>query len=202
RSGRTKGSEMPSGLRDADELLRRLEHDRIEHFWVVYHDYSGIGCAKSVPPESFRGTVRDGLVFAMANLDMDVLDVQPPTAPFLADSGDFLAVPDPRSYSVLPRFPKTARAYAWMRATDGSPWQGCPRTRMEALVEELKQEGYSVQLALEPEFYLLKREDNGDYTAINQTRMFTLEGLQAEQPFVARIVEELRAMGISVAQIG
>src|SRR5262249_43951883 len=157
---------------------------------VAYHDYSGVGSAKTIPPESFRSAVHDGVVFAMANLDMDVLDVQPPTATMLADSGDFLAVPDPRSYAVLPRFPKTARAYTGMRATDGSPWQGCPRTRLEAVVDELQQEGYSVQVALEPEFYLLKREDTGDYSAINQTRMFTLEGLQAEQPFVARVVDE------------
>jgi glutamine synthetase len=193
---------MTSGLRDADELLRRLEHDRIEHFWVTYHDYSGVGSAKTVPPESFRSAVRDGAVFAMANLDMDILDVQPPTATLLGDSGDFLAVPDPRSYAVLPRFPKTARAYAWMRATDGSPWQGCPRTRLEGVVDEIQHEGYSVQIALEPEFYLLKREDNGDYSPINQTRMFTQEGLQTEQPFVSRVVDELRAMGIAVAQLG
>lgn len=193
---------MPSGLRNADELLRKLEQDRIEHFWVAYHDYSGIACAKSVPPESFRSTVRDGIVFAMANLDMDILDVQPTTATLLADSGDFLAVPDPRSYTILPRFPSTARANAWMRATDGSPWQGCPRTRLEAIDDELRRAGYSVQVALEPEFYLLKRQPNGDYSAINQTRMFTLEGLQVEQPFVARVVDELRAMGVSVPQIG
>jgi len=193
---------MPSGLRDADELLRRLEQDGIEHFWVAYHDYSGVASAKTLPPESFRSTVRDGVVFAMANLDMDILDVQPPTATFLADSGDFLAVPDPRSYSVLPRFAKTARAYAWMRTSDGSPWQGCPRTRLEAIVDELSAEGYSVQVALEPEFYLLTRDGNGEYVPVNQTRMFTMEGLQAEQTFVARVVGELRTMGVTVAQLG
>lgn len=193
---------MPSGLRDADELLRRLEEDGIEHFWIAYHDYSGIACAKNLPIESFRSATRDGVVFAMANLDMDILDVQPSTATLLADSGDFLAVPDPRSYAVLPRFPKTARAYAWMRATDGTPWQGCPRTRLEAAIEELRREGYSVQAALEPEFYLLIREEKGEYTPINQTRMFTMEGMQAEQPFVARVVDELRAMGIGIPQFG
>jgi glutamine synthetase len=193
---------MPSGLRDADELLQKLEQDGIEHFWVAYHDYSGVGCAKTVPPESFRSTVRDGLVFAMANLDMDILDVQPPTATYLADSGDFMAVPDPRSYAVLPRFPKTARAYAWMRSTDGVPWQGCPRTRLEGTMEELRREGYSVQCALEPEFYLLRRTEDGEYKAVNQARMFTMEGLEVENAFVARVVDELRAMGVAVAQLG
>lgn len=193
---------MVKGLRDADELLRRLEQDGIEHFWVIYHDYSGRACAKTVPPESFRGVVRDGVVFALANLDMDTLDHQPPTATLLADSGDFLAVPDPRSYAVVPRYPKTARAHAWMRATDGSPWPGCPRTRLEAVMEELRREGYSVQCALEPEFYLLTRRPDGEYEPVNLTRMFTLAGLEVEQRFVSRVVEELRAMGVIVAQLG
>src|SRR5688572_2844787 len=127
---------MASGLRDGNELLSQLEQDGIEHFWIAYTDYSGIACAKSVPPESFRSAVRDGSVFATANLDMDILDIQPPGATLLADSGDFLVVPDPSSYAVLPRFPKTARAHGWMRATDGSVWDGCPRTRLEKIVSE------------------------------------------------------------------
>src|SRR5215207_9461588 len=178
---------MASGLRDADGLLRRLDEDGIEHLWVAYHDYSGVPSAKTIPPESFRSSVRDGVVFAMANLDMDIRDVQPPTATLLGDSGDFLAFADPRSYSVLPRFPKTARVHAWMRATDGKPWQGCPRTRLEGVIEELRREGYSVQTALEPEFYLFKKDDRGEYSPINQTRMFTMEGLQVENEFSRRV---------------
>ncbi len=193
---------MDSGLRDADALLRRLEQDGIEHFWVIYHDYSGVACAKTIPPEGFRSAVRDGVVFAMANLDMDILDHQPPTATWLADSGDFLAVPDPRSYAVLPRFPKTARAHAWMRQTDGSAWQGDPRTRLEAVMDELRRAGYSVKCALEPEFYLLRRRDDGEYEPVNQTRMFTAAGLQVENTFVTQVIEELRAMGVIVAQLG
>jgi glutamine synthetase len=187
---------------DADQLIQWLDRDRIEHFWVVYHDYSGVGSAKSLPPEGFSSTVRSGVVFAVANLDMDILDHQPPTATWLADSGDFLAQPDPRSYHLLPRFPATARAHAWMRKPDGSPWQGCPRTRLDRILEELKAEGYSIQCALEPEFYLLHKIGESSYEPINSTRMFTVAGLHEEQGFSARLVDELRAMDIEVAQLG
>ena len=186
----------------ADELLARLQNDGIEHLWVAYHDYSGVASAKTVPPESFRSVTRDGVVFAIANLDMDINDVQSPSATWLGDSGDFMAVPDPTSYVTLPRYPKTARAYAWMRATDGSVWQGCPRTRLAAIEAELLTEGLTVQTALEPEFYLLKKDEHGDYLPINNTRMFTLQGLQAEQPLIAKIVDELRGMGVTVPQFG
>jgi glutamine synthetase len=193
---------MTSVPRDAEELLTRLEADGIEHFWTTYHDYSGLGCTKSIPPEGFRSAAHTGAVFAMANLDMDILDRQPPTATWLADSGDFLALPDPRSYTVLPRFPKTARANVWMRATDGSVWNGCPRTRLDAIVEELAGEGFVAKCALEPEFYLVRKVADAEYEPVNTTRMFTQAGLQEAQPFSSRIIDELRAMGVPVGQLG
>jgi glutamine synthetase len=197
-----KGLRMTSAPSNPQELLARLESDGIEHFWVTYYDYSGIGATKSIPPEGFASAVETGAVFAVANLDMDILDHQPSTATWLADSGDFLALPDPRSYAVVSRFPRTAKANVWMRATDGSVWDGCPRTRLDRIVEELEGEGYVAQCALEPEFYLLNKLSDTEYAPANATRMFTQEGLQQAQPFSAEVVDELRAMGVIVAQLG
>ena len=188
---------------DSTALLARLNADEIEHLWVIYHDYGGRAQGKTLPRESFRSAVNDGVVFAMANLDMDANDRQAAGATLLADSGDFLAVPDPRSYAVLPRYPRTARCHSWMRATDGSVWDGCPRTRLAAAVADLRDLGYSAQVALEPEFYLLyPGGGDADYAAINATRMFSQAGLAAERDFVERVIDELRAMGVTVAQLG
>ena len=189
---------------DSASLLVRLDADAIEHFWVAYHDYGGRAQAKTLPRESFGSAVNDGVVFAMANLNMAADDHQSMGATLLADSGDFLAVPDPRSYTVLPRFPGTARCHAWMRATDGSVWDGCPRTRLVVAIDELRDLGYSVQVALEPEFYLLHAlaGPDSDYAPVNSTRMFSQAGLATERVFVERVVDELRAMGVTVAQLG
>ena len=51
---------------DSASLLACLDADAIEHFWVAYHDYGGRAQAKTLPPESFRSAVNDGVVFAMA----------------------------------------------------------------------------------------------------------------------------------------
>src|SRR5215204_7566957 len=187
---------------DSGSLLARLDTDAIEHFWIAYHDYGGRAQAKTLPPQSFRGAVNDGVVFARANLDMRADDHQAAGATLLGDSGDFLAVPDPRSYAVLPRYPGTAACNAWMRATDGSVWDGCPRTRLEAVIDELDGLGYSAQVALEPEFYLLRPGDRDDYQPVNTTRMFTRAGLAAERVFIGRVVDELRSMGVTVSQLG
>ena len=190
---------MDDARSDAEVLMARLDADRIEHLWVVYHDYGGRAQAKTLPRESFRGAVADGVVFALANLNMAADDHQASGATLLADSGDFLAVPDPRSYAVLPRYPRTARCHAWMRASDGSVWDGCPRTRLAAAVADLRGLGYTAQVALEPEFYLLTGAEG---EPVNATPMFSQAGLAAEHAFVERVVDELRAMGVTVAQFG
>ena len=189
---------------DSAALLARLDADAIAHFWIAYHDYGGRAQAKTLPRESFRGAVNDGVVFAKANLNMAFDDHQAFGATLLADSGDFLAVPDPRSYAILPRYPGTARCHAWMRNTDSSPWDGCPRTRLAAAIAELRDLGYTAQVALEPEFYLLRPSEGhgADYTPVNTTRMFSQAGLATERIFVERVIDELRAMGVTVAQLG
>jgi glutamine synthetase len=187
---------------DSTALLSRLRTDGIEHLWVIYHDYGGRAEAKTLPPESFESAANSGVVFALANLNMAADDSQSLGATLLADAGDFLALPDPRSYAVLPRYPKTARCYAWMRATDGSVWDGCPRTRLDAVIDDLRELGYSVQVALEPEFYLLTPGEHGDYAPVNATRMFSQAGLATEHVFIDRVIDELRGMGVTVAQLG
>jgi glutamine synthetase len=193
---------MVDRLNGTNALLGQLKRDGIERLWVVYHDYGGRAQAKTLPPESFSGAIEDGVVFAMANLNMAANDHQATEATLLADSGDFLAVPDPRSYARLPRFPRTARCHSWMRATDGSVWEGCPRTRLAAAVEVLANLGYSAQAALEPEFYLLLANGVAEYEPANTTRMFSQAGLAAEHELIERVVDELREMGVTVAQLG
>ncbi|MDQ3044872.1 MAG: hypothetical protein M3R06_06960, partial [Chloroflexota bacterium] len=68
----------------SEEVLERLEADQIERLWVIYHDYSGRAEAKTVPRSAFDSTVKRGLGFAMANLNMDTLDHQVSGATLLA----------------------------------------------------------------------------------------------------------------------
>jgi glutamine synthetase len=193
---------MPNVPTDASELLTRLRDDKIENFWITYYDYSGVGAAKSIPPGSFQRGVRDGVVFAIANLDMDINDHFGAGASWYGDSGDMLVVPDPKSYSPLPRFPRTAVANGWMRATDGSEWDGCPRTRLKKMVDELASEGLSAMAAFEPEFYLLKPDGTGEWSPVNSARMFTTAGLQETQQFCSDVVAELESMNVPVGQLG
>ena len=184
------------------DLLSRLEQDDIDFLWVTYHDYGGRASAKTIPRPSMKSAVETGVVFAKANLNMDATDHQVSGATLLADSGDMMAVPDGGSYAQLPRYPNTALVHAWLREPDGSHWDGCPRSRLATIVSKLADEGFSVQAALEPEFALLYRSADGDLTPINQSKMFSQEGLAKANAFIVDLMMELAAMGIDVPQFG
>jgi glutamine synthetase len=200
------GVDREDASRDRDvgtrELLSRLDADGIEHLWVVYHDYSGRSCAKTVPRERFRATAEVGLVFARANLDFTLEDHQAEGATFLAHTGDFLAVPDPDSYAPLPYQEATARTHVFMRAdAEGTIWDGCPRTRLRRVLDAYAAEGLRVQAGFEAEFTMFARIDDG-YAHADRDGMFTVAGLDRHAPLWRRIISTLGAMGIPVMQHG
>ena len=139
-----------------ETLLERLEAGGMENLWVIYHDYGGRSCAKTVPKEKFAAVAERGVVFARANLSMCFDDHQPAGATFLADTGDFLAVPDPETCARVPWQPATARVHAWMRADDLSPWEGCPRTRLERILGAYAERDLRVRAGFEPELILFR----------------------------------------------
>jgi glutamine synthetase len=188
---------------DTRELLKSLEGDGIEHLWVIYHDYSGRSCAKTVPKERFANIAEHGVVFARANLDFTREDHQASGASFLADTGDFLAVPDPTSYAPIPYQEATARTHAFMRAdVEGTVWEGCPRTQLGRMVEAYAAEGLSVQVGFEAEFTLFTKTSDGEYAHSDHDGMFTVAGLDRHFTLWRNMVNTLGAMGVPVMQHG
>ena len=185
-----------------DTLLKHLDADGIENLWVIYHDYGGRSCAKTVPREQFAAAAERGVVFARANLSMRFDDHQPDDATFLADTGDFLAVPDPASYARVPWQPATARVHARMHRDDLSPWEGCPRTRLEGLLDAYAARGLRVRAGFEPEFILFRRGEDGEYVPADHDGMFTVRGLDRHYPLWRSVIGDLREMGIVVEQLG
>ncbi len=187
---------------DSDALLKQLESDGIEHLWTIYHDFSGRACGKTVPKERFAAVAERGIVFARANLNFTVDDHQAEGATFLAHTGDFLAVPDPDSYAVIPYLPGVARVHAFMRADDGTAWDGCPRTRLLRMVKTYAERGLTVRAGFEPEFILFEPQEDGEYRPADTDGMFTVAGLDRHFDLWQEVIDTLRPMGVPVEQLG
>jgi glutamine synthetase len=187
---------------DIQEVLQSLETDGIEHLWVIFHDYSGRSCTKLVPKERFASVVERGVVFARADLDFTLEDHQAHGAVFLAEAGDFLAVPDPTSYTIVPYREATAWMHAWMCADGGAVWNGCPRTRLQHMVEAYAEERLSVQVSFESEVTLFTQTGDGEYQPADHDGMFTVTGLDRHNTLWREVINVLHTMGVKVEQFG
>ncbi len=182
-------------------LPERLQADKVTALWVIYHDYCGLAHAKSIPPERFANAVAGGIGFAKANMDFNVLDQQVPHPAFGAETGDFFAVPDPATYAPIPYHPGAARVYSFLTLRGGAAWPGCPRTALRDVAERYAAQGLHVRAAFEPECYLFTRDAAG-FSPADQARMFTVDGLEIHAALLERVTATLRAMGVTLEQVG
>lgn len=187
---------------DAQDLLKRLKHDDIEHLWVAYHDFNGRACAKTVPKSRFAAVVEGGLVFARANLSFGVKDDMAADGIWQAQTGDFLALPDPDAYWRLPYLDKTAIVLCNMMTEDLQPFEACPRQILRRTLRPYAERGIDITAALEAEFSLFHKTEAGDVAPSRAGGMFTVAGLNQFAEFLHEIVATLEAMGIQVEQMG
>jgi glutamine synthetase len=181
-------------------LIARATQDHISELWVIYHDLSGRAQVKNVPRNRLERVLVDGVAFARANLDFNVLDHQVPDFVFGAETGDFLAVPDPATFAPVPHHPGAARTYSFLHNADGTPWAACSRTALRAMEERFATRGLAMRAAFEPECYLLARTDDG-YQPAARAKMFTLNALESQKQVMSLLMKSLADMDVELEQV-
>jgi glutamine synthetase type III len=136
-----------------DTLRSQLTEKGVEYVFCSFVELTGAPKAKLVPVSHIEEFARDGAGFAgFACGEVG----QGPHDP------DICSVPDFRSLTILPWRPNTA----WVPGNlhvDGKPWPLCPRTALIRQVELSRKQGYVVNVGIEPEFMLLKKNSAGEY---------------------------------------
>ena len=181
-------------------LVARATEDHISELWVIYHDLSGRAQVKNVPRDRLDRVLTDGVTFARANFDFNVLDHQVPDFVFGAETGDFLAVPDPATYARVPHHPGAARTYSFLHNADGTPWAACSRAALRAMEGRFASRGLAMRVAFEPECYLLARTEDG-YQPAARAKMFTLNALESQRQVMSLLMTSLADMGVELEQV-
>jgi len=185
---------------DAEGLLKRIESDQVSELWVLYHDLSGRAQVRSVVPDRFRSAVVNGVSFARANFDFNVLDHQVPEFVFGAESGDFMAVPDAATYATVPHHPGAARVNTFLYEAGGDAWAGCARAAVNRATAKFADRGLDVQAAFEPECYVLSRTEHG-FEPATSGRMFTIDALEGQRELMSSLTRAVGQMGVVLEQV-
>ena len=141
------------------------ELDEVDLVRVVFCDPHGLARSKTVPANVFRAVLRNGMDFSAGPFLFDTGHAV--AVDFLADSGvgvgellgagDFVLVPDPRTFQVLPRTePRTAWVLGNEFLRDGSPHPLSSRAVLRRVCAEYAKRDLSPVIGLEIEWYLTR----------------------------------------------
>jgi len=175
-----------------EALKRRLHEDRIQYLLVQFVDIHGAAKVKMVPVECLDDVVNDGAGFAGGAVW---------GAGQGAHSHDLMGRVDPATYTPLPWEPGVARLVADLYV-DSEPHPYCPRVNLKRVTTELWQMGFIFNVGIEPEFFLVKRNEDGSIDVADELGIDTLakpcydfKGISQYLPFLRELNDTLLAVG-------
>ncbi|MDA1189834.1 MAG: type III glutamate--ammonia ligase [Chloroflexi bacterium] len=175
-----------------EDLKRRLQEDGIEYLLTQFVDIHGSAKTKMVPISHFDDVVDTGAGFAGGALwGMG----QGPHA------HDMLARIDLSTYTPLPWQPKIAR-FASDLFVDNKPHPYCPRQNLKRVLGGLKDQGYVLNVGIEPEHFLVTRNDDGSIAVWDPAGAESLEKPCYDFKGISPAMDYLRDLMDGMAKLG
>ena len=173
-----------------EDVRKRVDELKIEFIFAQFVEMHARPSAKLVPTAHLEDLFQDGAGFAgFAAGDIG----QGPQSPDLA------AMPDPLSFTVVPWQPGLARVACDVRV-EGKPWPYCPRTILKRQLEVARSKGYIFKIGAEAEFFLLRKDDNGQIRLADpldtlDRPCYDIRGLTRQFDFMSTLSKYENALG-------
>jgi glutamine synthetase len=167
-----------------------VKKHNVEFMLCSFVEMSGIPKAKIVPVTHLDMMAEGGAGFAgFAAGDVG----QGP------HDSDLVAIPDFDGLTILP----WRKNMAWVPCNlevEGKPWPYCPRSIMQRQLKKAKDLGFVFKTGVEPEFFLVKKQDNGAYTPADPNDnmakpCYDLRTLSRNFDFVTTAIKYMQELG-------
>jgi glutamine synthetase len=190
---------LSKGRAEPVEALRaRLGAAGIHTLLVQFADVHGTAKGKLVPLAQLPELLATGAGFAGPSIWGTGL---PRTGP----RSEYYARGDASTAQALPWLPGVARLVG-DGFVDGQAFESCPRQVLHRALARLRTAGLTMQLGIEPEFFLLKRDGAGHIVPADDADRLTkpsydLASLQRPIALLHELQQTLQACGFEVQQI-
>ncbi len=118
------------------------------------------------------------------------------------ETSDMNLHPDLSTFTILPISTSAihARLICDVYNTDGTPFEGCPRSNLKRVMEKAKKMGFEMNVGPEAEFFLFKRDENGLPTTQTHDRADYYDAAPDDmgESIRAQIVRTITQMGFEV----
>jgi len=177
-------------------LQATLRQQGVHTLLAQFVDLHGTPKGKWVPLHQLAALVRDGAGFAGPSIWGTAL-------PRTGARSEYYARADLRTLTALPWMPGVARV-ACDGFVAGEPFENCPRQVLRRAVDRLAQRGWTLQVGIEPEFFLLKKLDGRWLPFDDADRLdkpsYDLKSLPRQASFLHDLRGALEAAGMKVLQ--
>jgi glutamine synthetase len=178
-------------------LLERFQNEEITYLLIQFVDIHGAAKVKLVPASTLAAAAETGAGFAGGAVwGMGQA----------AHSHDMCARADLDTYTPLPYEPGLAR-FASDLYVDDKPHPYCPRVNLKRVLGQLRERGYTFNVGIEPEFFLVTRNPDGsisgwDPHAVDDLRKpcYDFKGMSGALGFLRAMNDALVALDWGVYQ--
>ena len=175
-----------------DDVRQRMSNDNIKYILAQFVDINGSPKVKMVPASHFDDVIDTGAGFAGAAL---------PGMGQGPHSHDMLARIDLDSYTPVPWTEGVAR-FASDLYVDEQPHMFCPRQNFKRVLSDLKDQGYVFNVGIEPEHFLVTRDNNGSISVWDPNEVDSLTKPCYDFKGIASVMGYLRDMMDGMQRLG
>lgn len=188
---------VPTGT--AIEALRqRLAGEGVRFVFAQFTDIHGAAKGKVLPIEHLEDLFANGAGFAGPSIWGTAL-------PRFGARSEYYGRGDAGTAQALPWWPEHARIVC-DGFVDGQPFALCPRQLLRRQVARLAERGLTLNAGLEPEFFLLARDEAGQWQPADaqdglEKPSYDYKSITRQQRFLVQLSDALGACGLDVFQI-
>ncbi|MFH2040053.1 MAG: type I glutamate--ammonia ligase [Chloroflexota bacterium] len=140
---------------DAKNLISRVKEDKVKFISLQFTDVTGAVKSVDAPINRLESALEDGVWFDGSSVE-GFARIQ---------ESDMRLEIDPTTYAILPWSSpeaKRARVFCNIYTPDDQPFEGDPRGTLKEMLKKITDRGWTFNVGPEPEFFLFKRNGNGE----------------------------------------
>lgn len=136
------------------ELVKRAKDAGVRLVRLQFNDIHGVTKNVAIPIGELEAALEGKVAFDGSCIEGFVR----------YEESDMYLAPDPDTFALLPTLvgtPLEARLLCDVRNPDGTPFEGCTRSTLRRVLEEVKKDGFTPRVSAELEFFLFERGSEG-----------------------------------------
>ena len=175
-------------------IIEKMNEKKIKFARLQFVDIHGIPKSISIPfksDEDIENMFCDGVLFDGSSIDGFVE----------IEDSDLLMKPDPSTFSLLPWRPEDSgvcRFICDIYTPNGKSFDGDPRTILRRSLDKIKDKGYEYNIGPEPEFFIIDKDEEGNWIPHDKGRYFDVEPIDKGVNFRRKLILNLEELGFEV----